>query len=574
MSTSSSATSSLRKLIITITLATDAFSYFIVIPVVVTFYLKSVTLSDAQIQSFIYVVTGCAVLFLALNIVWYRYIYGTFWSYCRKIDNAETIEDELKIKLRERFGSFNEITAISIALRWFAGFLIVCIIVNQTAGISFVQLLNLWIVATVVITFSIVEYSFVSKYMIQKYARHEMFRALDIVLSDSTKTLLGSITGQIVGAAVVGCFIIAMILTVTAISIAYNSLQEVSRGITAQGGAEIMAHAKELAFWMTLLGFSVLIIIAIVLYKNISDRLKPLTEFRNNIVSIAQGDLTIEPFRFIVGNEIGMLGSATMILTEKIQDIVRGIIILSGDIVESGDGIKNASNGLASATGEQASGMEEISSTIEELLATIGHNADNTDRADELSRNSYHLAEKGRDIMEKAISSIGGIRESSRKIGDIISLMDEIAFQTNLLALNAAVEAARAGEHGRGFAVVAGEVRNLAQRAAGSSREIKELIKNSLEKVDEGAQLTEETGKSLVAIFNAISMVRQIMSEINAASREQKSGIGQISSAVEEAGASTQQNASASEELSATADALLEKATELKNTVGFFRVRQ
>ena len=517
-------------------------------------------------------------LFLALNIAWYRYIYRPFVRYCHKIDNGETIEEKLKIELRERFGSFNELTAISIALRWLAGFLIVSIIVSQTAGINFNQLHNLWIVATVVIIFSILEYSFVSKYMIHKFARHEMFSGLDMVLSDTTRTMFGSITGQIVGAAVVGCFIIGMILTITAITIAYNSLQELSRSITAHGGSvsgtEIMDHAKDLALWMTVIGGSVMILIAIVLYKNISDRLKPLTEFRKSIVSIAQGDLTVEPFRYIVGNEIGMLGSATMILTEKIQDIIRGIIILSGEIVESGDGIKNASNGLASSTGEQASGMEEISSTIEELLATIGHNADNTERADTLSENSYHLAERGRDVMEKAISSIDGIRESSRKIGDIIALMDEIAFQTNLLALNAAVEAARAGEHGRGFSVVAGEVRNLAQRAAGSSREIKALIKNSLEKVDEGAQLTEETGKSLVEIYDAISMVRRIMGEINTASREQKSGIGQISSAVEEAGVSTQQNASTSEELSATAEALLEKATELKNTVGFFRVRE
>ncbi len=136
-------------------------------------------------------------LFLALNIAWYRYIYGPFVRYCHKIDNGETIEEKLKIELRERFGSFNELTAISIALRWLAGFLIVSIIVSQTAGINFNQLHNLWIVATVVIIFSILEYSFVSKYMIHKFARHEMFSGLDMVLSDTTRTMFGSITGQV-----------------------------------------------------------------------------------------------------------------------------------------------------------------------------------------------------------------------------------------------------------------------------------------------------------------------------------------------------------------------------------------
>jgi methyl-accepting chemotaxis protein len=580
MATALTAKSYLRTFMAKVMLATDVFGYLVIIPIVVFFYLRSVSLSDGQIRAFVYTVALIVVIIVPINIAWYRYLFGPFTRYCRRIDRGEPVDEDLAIAVRERFGSFNELSSVSVALRWLGGCAVVSLIVSQTAGISFEQLLNLWIAAAAVITVSVVQYNFICKTLIHRFSQHEMFRGIQGVLSDSTRTLLGSITGQIVTAAVIGCFGMAMILTVTAISVAHGSLKELAAGLAASESAGIAAridlasHAKGLAVWMIVTGMVVLAVVVLVLYKSIKDRLAPLTHFRTSIVSIAGGDLTAEPYRYIGGNEIGMLGSATMILSEKIQDIVRGIIVLSGTIVESGDGIKSASNGLASATGEQASGMEEISATIEELLATIGRNAESSDRADRLSDDSFRLAEKGTEIMEKAIQAINGIRESAGRIGDIIALIDEIAFQTNLLALNAAVEAARAGEQGRGFAVVAGEVRNLAQRSAASSREIKALIGSSLEKIGQGVQLTEETGKSLREIFDAIIMVRQIIGEISTVSREQKLGIGQISGAVEQAGVTTQESASAAEELAATAETLLDKAAELRDAVGFFRVRE
>ncbi len=244
----------------------------------------------------------------------------------------------------------------------------------------------------------------------------------------------------------------------------------------------------------------------------------------------------------------------------------------SGLIYDSSSNIKSASQGLSQSAAQQASGIEEISSTIEEMLSSVVQNSDNATEANRLVENSYKPAEDGTRIVLETVDSINRINASSKKIEEIISVINDIAFQTNLLALNASVEAARAGEHGRGFAVVATEVRNLAQRSRTSSDEIGKLIRNSVENVADGTKLANESGKALHEIFTGIKQVRMIVSEIYSASVEQKSGLNQITQAISEADMATQKNAAASEELASTAETLSDNSTLMNNMMKYFNV--
>ncbi len=206
---------------------------------------------------------------------------------------------------------------------------------------------------------------------------------------------------------------------------------------------------------------------------------------------------------------------------------------------------------LSSLTEQQASSLEETASSIEELTSTVKQNADNARQANQLAISASEVAVKGGTVVSQVVDTMGSINASSKKIVDIIGVIDGIAFQTNILALNAAVEAARAGEQGRGFAVVASEVRNLAQRSAAAAKEVKTLIGDSVEKVDIGAKLVDQAGSTMQAIVNSIKSVTDIMGEITAASQEQTSGIEQINQAITQMDEVTQQNASLVEEAAA-----------------------
>jgi len=231
-----------------------------------------------------------------------------------------------------------------------------------------------------------------------------------------------------------------------------------------------------------------------------------------------------------------------------------------------------AAEELSSGAQEQASSLEETASSLEEITGTIQQNADNAQQANQLAGKSREVAEKGGEVVSRAVQGMGEINAASRKIADIITAIDEIAFQTNLLALNAAVEAARAGEQGRGFAVVAGEVRNLAQRSAGAAKEIKGLIQDSVSKVETGSKLVNQSGETLSEIVTSVKRVTDIVSEIAAASREQASGIDQVNKAVTQMDQVTQGNASQTEELSGTAESLAAQATQLQELVAQFNL--
>ncbi|TAN68899.1 MAG: methyl-accepting chemotaxis protein [Methylobacter sp.] len=287
--------------------------------------------------------------------------------------------------------------------------------------------------------------------------------------------------------------------------------------------------------------------------------------------ALAQGDLT----QTIAKDYPGMFGEVIV----GMNNIVENLKGLVGDIKDSTDNIHAAAqeiaagnNDLSYRTEQQAASLEQTAASMEELTSTVQQNTENAKHANQLAVDASHIAGKGVTVTEQVVTTMDDINTSAHKIVDIISVIDDIAFQTNILALNAAVEAARAGDHGRGFAVVAVEVRNLAQRAAAAAGEIKGLIGDSVEKVGEGSKLVAQAGLTMEEILSSIRKVTSIMSEISAASMEQKSGIEQVNQAITQMDEVTQQNAALVEQAAASAESLEEQAQNLSVTVGRFKV--
>jgi len=271
-------------------------------------------------------------------------------------------------------------------------------------------------------------------------------------------------------------------------------------------------------------------------------------------------------------DELGRVLDAFRVMDERLSSIVDEVRQGSDAVSSAAQQIARGNDGLSQRTQEQASSLVETASSMEEMTSTVKHNADNANHANQLARGAREHAERGGEVVREAVAAMAEIDVSSRKIGDIVRLIQDIAFQTNLLALNAAVEAARAGEQGRGFAVVASEVRSLAQRSADAATEIKQLIADSEEKVRAGSTLVNQSGEALSEIVESVKKVTDIVSEIATANQEQSVGIDQVSHAVAEIEEMTQQNSALVEEASVAARAMQEQAIKLSRQVCFFQL--
>ncbi|GGC65518.1 methyl-accepting chemotaxis protein [Undibacterium terreum] len=287
--------------------------------------------------------------------------------------------------------------------------------------------------------------------------------------------------------------------------------------------------------------------------------------------TVAAGDLTSD-IQITSTDETGQLLLALKEMNSSLLNIVAQVRMGTDEMATASGQIAAGNLDLSSRTEEQASSLEETASSMEELTSTVKHNADNASQASQLASNASETAVRGGAVVSQVVDTMGSIHESSKKIVDIISVIDGIAFQTNILALNAAVEAARAGEQGRGFAVVATEVRNLAQRSATAAKEIKLLINDSVEKVATGSKLVQQAGTTMDDVVHSVKQVNDIITEITAAGREQASGIDQINSAVAQMDQVTQQNASLVEEAAAAAESLQDQAATLARLVSVFKV--
>ena len=295
-------------------------------------------------------------------------------------------------------------------------------------------------------------------------------------------------------------------------------------------------------------------------------------ETQEVIESAKTGDLSNRVSLAGKTGAIASLCDGVNALMDKMTEVVVQVREAGETINTAAGEISSGNNDLSSRTEQQASSLEETAASMEELASTVKNNAENAKQANQLAASASSVAIKGGEVVGQVVATMSSINESAKKIEDIISVIDGIAFQTNILALNAAVEAARAGEQGRGFAVVAGEVRNLAQRSASAAKEIKELITDSVSKTAEGTVQVEDAGKTMQEIVSSVQRVTDIMGEITAASIEQSAGIDQVNSAITSMDEVTQQNAALVEEAAAAAESLVEQAVTLMDTVNEFKL--
>jgi len=315
--------------------------------------------------------------------------------------------------------------------------------------------------------------------------------------------------------------------------------------------------------------------------KTLAELLNQLSDVTDtglrDVVRVAEALAAADLTQTITKEYPGLFGQtkdAVNTTVDNLQKLVVGVKSSVDSIGTASQEIASGNADLSQRTEEQASSLEETAASMEELTSTVKQNADNAKQANQLAHNASSVAQKGGSVVQQVVGTMSSINESSRKIVDIISVIDGIAFQTNILALNAAVEAARAGEQGRGFAVVAAEVRNLAQRSAAAAKEIKTLISDSVEKVEVGTRLVDDAGKTMEEIVNAVKRVTDIMAEISAASNEQSQGIEQVNTAITQMDEVTQQNAALVEEAAAAAESMQEEAQSLTQAVSVFKLAE
>lgn len=297
----------------------------------------------------------------------------------------------------------------------------------------------------------------------------------------------------------------------------------------------------------------------------------PLRGAVQRLDAIAEADLT-NPVPEAGKNEIGRLFGAMGTMQQNLTNIVGRVREGSNEIHHGTREIAGGNADLSSRTEQQAASIQQTAASMEEMTATVKQNADNARQASTLAADASTTAERGGEVVEQVVQTMHGISTSSKKVADITSVIDSIAFQTNILALNASVEAARAGEQGRGFAVVAGEVRNLASRSADAAKEIKTLIDASVTQIQQGSTLVEQAGTTMSDVVTAVRRVTDIMDEISAASQEQSDGIEQVSQAVGQMDQVTQQNAALVQQASAAAASLEEQANRLEQAVAVFKL--
>jgi len=353
-----------------------------------------------------------------------------------------------------------------------------------------------------------------------------------------------------------------------------NSMSKVliyQKKITNQSMSAAQSTYSSTRLWKMSLAVAVLVLGTFIVWLITRSITHPLRKAQLLASAVSKGDLT-QQIDVQSRDEVGQLLQALRDMNSNLSGIVSGVRSTTDAITTSSQQVAAGNSDLSQRTEQQASSLQETASSMEELASTVRQNAENAKQANQLAVNASGVAVRGGQAVGDVVQTMASISTSSKKIVDIISVIEGIAFQTNILALNAAVEAARAGEQGRGFAVVASEVRNLAQRSAAAAKEIKTLIGDSVKKVDVGAKQVDQAGATMEEIVNAVKRVTDIMAEIAAASNEQSAGIEQVNKAITQMDEVTQQNAALVEEAAAAAESMKEQANSLSEAVSVFKV--
>ncbi len=356
---------------------------------------------------------------------------------------------------------------------------------------------------------------------------------------------------------------------------AASTLKKLLSDLSATEARETQS-AHEHAQTATWLSVSIMLLLAAVsvaasIWLTLKQTVAPLNSAVDLAHRVAAGDLTTQA-KIVMDDEVGELITAMHAMQNSLVTVVSHVRKGAEGVATASTQIAQGDVDLSARTESQASALEQTAASMEELSGRVKQNADSAQQANQLALNASHVAEQGGAVVAQVVDTMKAINESSRKIGDIIAVIDGIAFQTNILALNAAVEAARAGEQGRGFAVVASEVRALAGRSAEAAREIKSLISTSVERVEQGTTLVDQAGETMAEVVLSIKRVTDLVGEISAASVEQSAGVSQVGEAVQQMDQVTQQNAALVEQMAAAASSLKTQADDLVKTVANFKI--
>ena len=351
----------------------------------------------------------------------------------------------------------------------------------------------------------------------------------------------------------------------------YAALQKENNQADADAATSAYQRARLLMLVLSGIAIAVGMVAAVVIARTLLRQLGGEPDYAAEVATrIAAGDLTVNVATR--NDDAGSMLHAMKLMRDALASIVGEVRSGTETIASASTQIASGNQDLSARTEQQASSLEETASSMEELTSAVRQNNDHARQANQLAQSASAVAQQGGAVVSQVVDTMGAINDSSRKIVDIIAVIDGIAFQTNILALNAAVEAARAGEQGRGFAVVATEVRNLAQRSASAAKEIKALIGDSVEKVGIGSKLVEQAGQTMSEVVASVQRVTDIMADISAAGDEQSAGIEQVNQAVSEMDTVTQQNAALVEEAAAAAEAMQQQAANLERVVSVFRL--
>jgi methyl-accepting chemotaxis protein len=348
----------------------------------------------------------------------------------------------------------------------------------------------------------------------------------------------------------------------------FSTVEQREMDISMQQSASSYATVRAVLWGSAVL---VLVIAAVLGAMATRSIVRPLQRVVEGAEALARGDLFVK-LDVVRRDEVGAVAESLNRAITQLATIVGGVKQSSASISSATQQLAAGNIDLSQRTEEQAASLEETASSMEELTATVRQNAENARQATTLAATASGIAQRGGEVVGRVVETMHGISDSSAKVGEIITVIEGIAFQTNILALNAAVEAARAGEQGRGFAVVAGEVRTLAQRSASAAKEIKDLIGESVSRVDAGSKLVAEAGSTISEVVQSVRQVADIVGEISSASEEQRTGIEQVNQAVVQMDQVTQQNAALVEEASAAAHSMAEQAQALHEAVAVFKV--